>query len=279
MRHFVLIFAGLLIPSCAGAQTACRGLHESMLTGTVRDSTEALIPGAMLTLDNGRTTTSMADGRFRFACVADGTHQLAAEVEGFAPAAIAVKVPQRGELALLLKLKSVQTSVTVNAGDQALPDTNSTGASTTLAGKQLQSLADDPDDLLRELQQLGALTGGDPANTVITVDGYQGSSKLPPKSAIAYIKVNPDLYSAEYHMPPYDGGRVEVYTKPASRASTALCLPRMEARGKTLVIPSPRRRLLSASSGMVLNLQVRFARRAPISNSTSNTGRLMTSPW
>ena len=65
---------------------------------------------------------------------------------------------------------------------------------------------------------MGALSGGSPANTTIAVDGFQGNSKLPPKSSIAYIKVNPDLYSAEYREPPFDGGRVEVYTKPGQKA-------------------------------------------------------------
>ncbi len=64
------------------------------------------------------------------------------------------------------------------------------------------------------MQQLAATAGANPANTVITVDGFQNESALPPKSSIAYIKVNPDLYSAEYSEPPFEGGRVEVYTKP-----------------------------------------------------------------
>ena len=112
----------------------------------------------------------------------------------------------------------MQIGVDVNAAEVTAPDTQATGASQTLSGKQLQSLADDPDDLQRELQQLGAASGGSPANTTIAVDGFQDTSKLPPKSSIAYIKVNPDMYSAEYREPPFNGGRVEVYTKPGQSA-------------------------------------------------------------
>jgi hypothetical protein len=82
-------------------------------------------------------------------------------------------------------------------------------------GRIYQTLADDPDDLLLELQQLGAAGGGSP---LITVNGFQGASKLPPKSSIAYIEVNPDQYSAEYSDPPYSGGRVDVFTKAGQKA-------------------------------------------------------------
>ncbi len=70
----------------------------------------------------------------------------------------------------------------------------------------------------RELQQMAGALGGNPANVTISVDGFQDGSKLPPKSSIAYIKVNPDQFSAEYREPPFDGARVEVYTKPGQKA-------------------------------------------------------------
>ncbi len=35
-----------------------------------------------------------------------------------------------------------------------------------------------------------------------------------PKSSIASIRVNPDMFSSEYDRPPYQGGRVEIFTKP-----------------------------------------------------------------
>ena len=65
-------------------------------------------------------------------------------------------------------------------------------AGTTLLGvREVQQLPDDPDDFLRELQ---VLAGGDPASTVIVVDGFQNASALPPKSSIASIRINPDIF-------------------------------------------------------------------------------------
>ena len=200
------------------AEGPCSAPHEASLAGTVRDSTMALIPGAALTLDGKRSATSGDDGRFRFPCVGDGLHRLSATAPGFAPGDLTLTAPHAAEIQLILATGSVQTNVEVNADEQTVEDPNSSGASATISGRRLQALADDPDDLLRELQQLGALGGGSPTNTTIAVDGFQGSSKLPPKSSIAYIKVNPDMFSSEYREPPFDGGRVEVYTKPGQSA-------------------------------------------------------------
>jgi hypothetical protein len=204
-------FAALALPH-AFAQTTCAG---TAITGVVHDTTQAIIPGATLTLDGGAAVTSGSDGSFRFSCVAAGQHILSVTVEGFAGQRLTLKTPHTGSLELLLKPQEVETTLNID-GDDAdnSQSATSSGPTQTISGNRLQSLADDPDDLQRQLQQLAAAAGGSPANTVIAVDGFGDGSKLPPKSTIAYIKVNPDLFSAEYREPPFGGGRVEVYTKP-----------------------------------------------------------------
>ena len=214
--HFAAVaaLAALALPR-AYAQTPCRG---TTLAGTVRDTTLALIPGAALSLDGSRNATSGSDGRFRFPCVGDGPHRLSTSAQGFAKADLSVTTPRPAELEVVLQLEAVQTQIAVSGDSAPATSTNSSGATATISGTQLQALADDPDDLLRELQQLAAAMGGNPSTSTIAVDGFQGSSALPPKSSIAYIKVNPDQFSAEYREPPFDGGRVEVYTKPGQKA-------------------------------------------------------------
>jgi Carboxypeptidase regulatory-like domain len=202
--------AALAIP-CALAQTPC---HGTVVAGIVRDSTLALIPGATLTLDASQSVTSGADGLFRFPCVNEGRHTLSATAAGFAKHELSLTAPHTGLLDLILHPDEVQTNVDVSGDESAGTNATSSGPTQTISGNRLQSLADDPDDLLRELQQLAAAAGGNPANATIAVDGFQDSSNLPPKSSIAYIKVNPDQFSAEYREPPFEGGRVEVYTKP-----------------------------------------------------------------
>jgi hypothetical protein len=214
-----------LAPLCALAQgpagseqpTANAACHGSAVSGTVRDSTQALIPGATLRLD-GRRQVSGADGHFDFPCIKDGAHKLNVTAQGFAARDLPLTTPHSAALDVTLKLESVQSEVSVDAGNATIPSATSAGPSQSLSGTQLQSLADDPDDLLRELQQLSAAGGGSPGNATISVDGFQGTSTLPPKSSIAYINVNPDLFSAQYREPPFDGGRIEIFTKPGQKA-------------------------------------------------------------
>jgi hypothetical protein len=194
------------------AQTPCSG---SKVTGIVRDSTGAIIPGASITLDGGEPAQSGDGGQFQFSCATTGQHDLRVTAPSFAAKEIKIRVPQpKAELTVVLQPEDVATSVNVGEDSGTEVNAAASGDSQTISGDQLSTLADDPDDLKRELEQLAATSGGLAANTTITVDGFQSSSPLPPKSSIAYIKVNPDLYSAEYRQPPFDGGRVEVYTKP-----------------------------------------------------------------
>lgn len=209
-----LAFAGAAVLFCGPlvAQTSCTG---SPLAAIVHDSTGALIPSATVTLDAGAAVTGSSNGHFRFGCVPQGQHQLRVAAKGFSDATVTTTLPHAGELDIALNVASVETTVAVSGDDQQASNAATTsGASRTLSGKDLISLADDPDDLKRELQQLAATAGSNPASTIITVDGFQNATQIPPKSSIEYIKVNPDLYSAEYRQPPFEGGRVEVYTKP-----------------------------------------------------------------
>lgn len=196
------------------APTACKG---TVLSGKVLDSSMALVPGATVRLDDGLTETSGSDGGFRFGCVAVGAHHLTAVAEGFAIREVTVAMPH-AEVEVVLQPQALTTEMDVDAEDGSAPSATQSGPSTTIKGDRLHSLADDPDDLLRQLQQMAAAGGGSPSSATITVDGFQDSSKLPPKDSIAYIKVNPDQFSAEYREPPFDGGRVEVYTKPGQKA-------------------------------------------------------------
>src|SRR3984957_12677353 len=206
----------------AFGQKACPRTNETQFIGVVRDSTLASIPGATVTLDAAQTAVSTADGQFRFDCVVAGRHTLSVTASGFSEGTSTVNAPHATQISVVLKPEAVVTDVVVNGDDAVAPPTaTSSGPSQTISGAHLQTLADDPDDLLRELQQLSAAAGGSPSNATVAVDGFdngEGGTHLPPKSSIAYIKVNPDLFSAEYRNPPFGGGRIEVYTKPGQSA-------------------------------------------------------------
>jgi hypothetical protein len=107
----------------------------------------------------------------------------------------------------------VETDVLVSV-DATATDEGRGDGTITLDAKQVQQLADDPDDFLRQLQLLASTEGGDPNSPMIRVDGFQNGSALPPKISIASIRVSPDLFSSEYQFPPFGGGQVEIFTKP-----------------------------------------------------------------
>ncbi|QMV19046.1 hypothetical protein GOB94_10430 [Granulicella sp. 5B5] len=199
----------------AGAQTGC-----TSLSGVVHDTTAAMIPGATVQLDAGSPLTADSAGRFRIACVTGGKHMLHVSFNGFASLSLPVTAPHTAELSVALHPEEVETTVDVGNGDGNPAAANSptaSGPSQTISGQRLQSLADDPDDLLRELQQMAAAAGGSPSSAAISIDGFHSGDNngtLPPKSSIAYIKVNPDLFSSEYRNPPFGGGEIQIYTKP-----------------------------------------------------------------
>lgn len=212
----VAVFAILAAPT-ARAESDGSTCSGAPLAGTVVDSTGAIIPGATVSLESGASVTSGSDGHFRFACVADGSHHLQIAATSFANQDLTVQVPLHKALNAVLQPEAVATTVDVNE-ENAEVSTTSAGPTQTISGKRLHELADDPDELLQQLQQLAAAGGGNPSNTTISVDGFQDSPSLPPKDSIAYIKVNPDMFSAEYREPPFDGGRVEIYTKPGAKS-------------------------------------------------------------
>src|SRR5207248_2218216 len=92
-------FAALALPHVLAphvlAQLACTG---TPLTGVVHDSTQAIIPGALLTLDSGPAATSSSDGHFRFACVPEGSHHLSVAAPGFATQTVTLRSPHPASL-------------------------------------------------------------------------------------------------------------------------------------------------------------------------------------
>ncbi len=209
------MLAGLLAPVAAQAQGHCpTGVR---VEGTVVDPNGASVASATVTASDGETATSDGSGHFVLPCVPAMTTTLNADAEGFAPATgvVTKHAGESAQVTLRLALAKVETSVTV--GDDATAiDADHGAGTTTLTGKDVQQLADDPDDFQRQLQILAATSGGSPGSATITVDGFQNGSALPPKSSIASIRVNPDMFSSEYDSPPYDGGRIEIVTKPGA---------------------------------------------------------------
>ena len=192
--------------------------------GQVVDSTGAVVANAEVEIDGkagpaGPVKTDRR-GRFTTACLTPTLHTFTATFPSFDPVTLQ-STP--GSAALLFRMQPSAVVATVDvSGVDPLSNDDIAGAK-TLQQADLRQLADDPDEFARQLQVLAASAGGSPGQALITVDGFQNAGTIPPKSAIAYIRINPDLFAAEYEHPPYEGGRIEIYTKPGqSRLHGAL---------------------------------------------------------
>lgn len=214
----------LVLSAILGLATMGSGLAQQTcpngirVEGTVTDPTSAMIPGARVQTASGITTTTDAKGHFLLACVPANSTNIVVEAEGFSPVTVrlAKKPGATQRLTVHMELAKVETDVQVSADASGL-DTGQGAGTTTLNRKQVQQqLADDPDDLIQQLQTMASSGGGAPQSTIFVVDGFQNASAMPPKNSIASIRVNPDPYSPEYEGPTFEGGRVEITTKPGA---------------------------------------------------------------
>ncbi len=189
-------------------------LHGQSCIGTVLDPSGAAIAGADVQLQATppQTTTTNQRGTFTLRCAGSDPYPISVHADGFADSQITGRAG--ANVTVHLRIADVHTEVEVGKDSGVSVDTDHGAGTHTLTAEDLQGMADDPDDFKRQLQVLAATSGGAPGQAIITVDGFQNSSALPPKSSIASIRINPDMFSAEYDRPPYQGGRVEIFTKP-----------------------------------------------------------------
>jgi hypothetical protein len=187
------------------------------LRGTVIDETNAYIPAAHVTLDDGQGNKYDAQtderGRYRFN-VKPGLYTITVEVEGFARFVEQVNLAQKRKDPFDVKLKVViseQVEVKDNAaGISTEPDRNLSAI--TIGEKELEALPDDPDELLQTLKQMAGAGAGDDAS--VYIGGFRERGQLPPKEAIQRININVNPFSAEYSEP--GSFRIDVITKPGA---------------------------------------------------------------
>jgi hypothetical protein len=210
-----IVLAAVLAPLSGWSQHQCS--NGVRIEGTVTDPAGAIIPGAQVQSSDGESTTTDGWGRYILPCPPIGTVTVRVEANGFDPrtASVSTRAGQVAHANMQLAILTVTTNVEVR-DDASGMDSDSGAGATVLGRKEVQMLADDPDDFLRQLQVLASEAGGDPTSAIITVNGFQNASALPPKSAIASIRVNPDLFSSEYQWAPFGGGLIEIFTKPGA---------------------------------------------------------------
>ncbi|WP_035352189.1 TonB-dependent receptor [Edaphobacter aggregans] len=211
----VFLFLIALVPAVARAQQG-----DATVRGTVTDPDQAVIPGATVTLTPAKgaakVVQSGADGSYVVRNVPAGTYSLTVTMDGFATfvrQGVRVAAGQALTMDAKMALQMANQEVQVNAESTQLSvDQDSNASTTTIKGKDLDALSDDPDELSSELSALAGPAAG-PNGGQIYVDGFTGG-QLPPKSSIREVRINQNPFSAQYDRLGY--GRVEVFTKPGT---------------------------------------------------------------
>ncbi len=195
------------------------------LRGVITDQQGALVVGAKVILISGAEATreAITDGRgeFQFRALNSGIYKLKVIAPGFAEheETITLDSAQAPKPVAVTLYPSITETVRIegNQNDSNLDPERAAGAQ-VLNQAQLELLPDDPDQFSNVLQLLATSSGSAPGEATVTVDGFLNEGRLPPKSAIREVRINSNIFSAEYDKPPYRGGRIEVFTKPGAGA-------------------------------------------------------------
>jgi hypothetical protein len=186
LRKFEGLIALFIVIGWATAASSQTTLGR--VTGSVLDTSGAVLPGATITLTNEdtnqvQTTVANESGVYTFPQVPVGNYRVEIALQGFKTASftkVAVAVGQEYSLTARLELGNVTENVTVEAGASLVP-TTSPEVTTTVGGAQIASLplnGRNPISLIQlqaGVASMGrtntAINGGRPTWTEVSQDG------------------------------------------------------------------------------------------------------------
>jgi len=191
----------------------------------VRDQTGAVLRGAAVELvsESGvasATTTTDANGEFRFESVTTGTYQLRVHFEGFRLFSVELRLAGRRAppfQTIVLDLAGVPQDITVKAGDDVIVAT--AHANRDAVGIDNVGIRDIPvfdRDVIATMGRFLDASSLGSGGATLVVDGMEARKAGVSPAAIQSIKLNQDPYSAEFPRP--GRGRIEVVTKAGADA-------------------------------------------------------------
>lgn len=194
--------------------------QSARLRGQIKDQTGAVIQGATVTAtsESGKalSTISAADGSYYFEHIPNGNYRIEVSFIGFAMKApiYFVERGQDSSLNFVLVVSSIVQNVTVQSADSATVsvDPASNTNALVLSGSNLDSLADNPNDMAEDLQALAGPSAG-PSGGSIYIDGFS-TGEMPPKESVQEIRINQNPFSPEFEK--LGLGRIEIVTKAGS---------------------------------------------------------------
>jgi len=234
----VTVFGLCLLVFCGEKVDAQQA--TALLTGTIKDSTGAVVPGAKVTLKNSdtniaRNVTSDKDGDFLFTLIPIGKYEVDVEKSGFSKYVrngITLEINQNARLDVVLEIGAA-TQVIEVTGNVTQVDTVSDTIGTTVAGETIQRAPLNGRNVLDlALLQPGvtetngdssaagtySIAGGRTDSVTFLLDGGLNNNLLdnsvvynPNPDTIAEFHILESNYSAEYGR--NGGGVISVVTK------------------------------------------------------------------
>src|SRR3954470_661752 len=215
MRVMRLVLAAILSLS-VGASAYAQGSFSTSLTGTVTDSSGAVIPGANVKIRNNGTgeevnTVSGSDGGFSAPSLAGGVYTVTVALVGFKTAtlnAVTLSAAVPASVKVQMQVGALEENVTV-VGDSALVvQTQSPAVATNLTSQQIISLPLTSRNALDSLTSLaGFSTSGTARNSSvngiprsainITLDGMSIQDNYLKTTDGFFARLTPTLDSVE----------------------------------------------------------------------------------
>jgi hypothetical protein len=188
------------------------------LRGTVTDQTGGVVAEAWITLESAAGKklydTSSRTGTYQFDHVPPGHYTLFVSRPGFMPFRLPVELHAGPPSPIDVRLKvAIAVSVEVKDANGLSIDARKNLSGLMLSGKDLAGLPDDPRLLLLRILEIAG-SSGKPGDVAVYVNGFREYSRLPQKGTIELVRINSNLYSAEFSQP--SAQRVEIVTKPGS---------------------------------------------------------------
>ena len=230
MSRLIHVVSLCVLGACFLAAIVFGQVLTGTISGTVTDSTEAVVPNAALTIINADTGVTVwrgvtnDSGVYRAPALPVGRYDVVVAMQGFKQAdvsGISLTVDQHAAINVRLQPGAVAESITVAGETAGQLATDSSSLGNTINTSQVENLPLPNRNILNLLSlTAGVSSGGDATsinasqlsingsrtvNSEFTVDGVSvvsgstgGVQTLPPADAIRELRVLTSAYSAEY---------------------------------------------------------------------------------